>query len=251
MKKTGRLHTGLSIWIGMVLCGASVLAVPPATAPATLPASAPATVATTSAPAVKKPSVEELLATRPAAPLHFTRTPITAVLQALGKTFALEVVNNYKFTTVIKDPVTKVEQELENIITVNFDSISARDAINSVNGTIVALGYTIVESVRGDPPSVVLTIVPTRTDAGKLISVYRGNDPEQIPEGDTLRTQIMSYNNTDPDKLRTFLTAVVGKDAKITINPGNQTVTITDTSTHILAAAKLLKVLETPAPESK
>jgi type II secretory pathway component GspD/PulD (secretin) len=96
-----------------------------------------------------------------------------------------------------------------------------------------------------------VTVVPTRTDAGTLIPVFQGNDPEQIPEGGDLRTQVMSFKQTDPDKLQTFLATVVDKEAKIAINPGNKTVTITDTSAHVRAAAKLLQLLESQGPEKK
>jgi type II secretory pathway component GspD/PulD (secretin) len=236
MNTMGRLYIGLLAWVFSALYGVSVIASSPTSTPATLPATAPTPPATTSAPAAKKPSVEELLASRPKAHLSFQAAPIPRVLSSVAKTYDLDVVNNY---------------ELPGIVTMDFANMSAREALNSLNGTIVALGYSLVESVRGEPPRVVVTIVPTRNDAGTLVSVFQGNDPEQIPEGDSLRTQIMSFGLTDPDKLRTFLTAVVGKDAKIAINPGNKTVTLTDTSTHVRAAAKLLQLLASQAPEGK
>jgi type II secretory pathway component GspD/PulD (secretin) len=231
MKTTGRLPIGLLIWISTTLCGAALFASPPASAPA------PTTAATaTSAPAAKKPSVDDLFASRPKARLSFHATPIPDVLSSIAKTYDFDVVNNY---------------ELTGIVTMDFENMSARDALNSLNGTIVGLGYTFVESVRGEPPRVVVTVVPTRTDAGTLIPVFQGNDPEQIPEGSDLRTQVMAFKQTDPDKLQTFLATVVGKEAKIAINPGNKTVTITDTSAHVRAAAKLLQLLESQAPEKK
>jgi type II secretory pathway component GspD/PulD (secretin) len=239
MNTIGRRHIGLLAWISTAFCGAALVASPPATTPATLPpptTTAPAAV--TAASAAKKPSVDELLAFRPKAHLRFQGEPIPSVLSSIART--------YDFDLVIAD-----DYKLAGIVTMDFDNMSARDALNSINGTIVALGYTFVESVRGQPPRVVVTIVPTRTDAGTVIPVFHGSDPEQIPEGGDLRTQIMPFNKTEPEKLQTFLTAMVAKDVKIAINPGNKTVTITDTSTHVRAAAKLLQLLESQAPEGK
>jgi type II secretory pathway component GspD/PulD (secretin) len=97
----------------------------------------------------------------------------------------------------------------------------------------------------------VLTIVPTKTDAGTLVPVYYGNDPAQIPEGDARRTQVLTFDAVDPDKARDMIVSVVGKQAEITVNPSTKTIIITDTGTHIHTAAALLQALEKQAAEKK
>jgi hypothetical protein len=227
MNTLGRLCFGLLLGFSPALAAASPTAgtQPPSTAPSTTTATAP-----------KKATVAELLATRPAAPLHLSNTSIPNALKIVGKTYDLDIINNYEFA---------------GVVFINYDSLSARQAIDALNAAIAGVGYTIVESVRGQNPRVVLTVVPTRVDAGAVRPVFEGNDPEKIPEGLDIRTQIMPFGKTDPDKLRTFLAAVIDRDAPLTINPTTKTITITDTSTHVRAAAKLLQLLESQGSDNK
>jgi len=197
---------------------------PAATAPAT---QAPATA--------KKPTVEELLASRKPVSFDFSVAPMKDVLDFVAKSYGVEIVNNYPLT---------------DRITLQFADLDARQAINILNSSILALGYTIIESVRGDPAHVVLTVVPTKADAGTLVPVYYGTDPDRIPEGDARRTQVMAFNAVDPQKAKDALVSVIGKQAEITVNPSNKTIIITDTASHVHIAAALLQMLDKQAAEN-
>jgi type II secretory pathway component GspD/PulD (secretin) len=199
---------------------------PPATAAAAVAATAPAT----------KPSVDELLAARKPAPFDFSAAPMIDVMDYVSRSYDLDIVNNYPLT---------------DRVTMQFAHLSAREAINILDSSILPLGYTLIESVRGDPARVVLTVAPTKLDAGRLMPVFYGNDPDQIPEGEAQRTQVMTLKAVDPQKAHDTLVAVLGKQAEITINPSNKTIIIADTSTHVHMAAALLQMLEKQAADNK
>ena len=202
----------------------SAPAVPAATA--TAPAGAPA----------RKPTVEELLSAKKPVAFDFSVAPMQDVMDHVARSYDLEIVNNYSLT---------------DRVTMQFERLSAREAINILDSSILTLGYTLIESVRGDPPHVVLTVAPTKADAGRLVPVYYGNDPDQVPEGEARRTQVMTLKAVDPQKANDTLVAVLGKQAEIIVNPSNKTIIITDTSSHVHTAAALLRMLETQAAENK
>ena len=201
-------------------------------APATAAAAA---TAAASVPA-RKPTVEELLSAQKPVAFDFSVAPMKEVMDFVAQSYDLEIVNNYPLT---------------DRVTMRFERLSAREAINILDSSILALGYTLIESVRGDPARVVLTVAPAKSDAGRLVSVFYGNNPDQIPEGEARRTQVMTLKAVDPQKANETLVAVLGKQAEITVNPANKTIIITDTSSHVHTAAALLRMLETQAAEDK
>jgi type II secretory pathway component GspD/PulD (secretin) len=203
---------------------------PGRSAPATASAPTTAPKTTTSAPATQ-PTVAELLS-RKTATFDFNDVTIPDLMDYISKTYDLDVFNTY---------------DLKGLVTMKTDRVTARQAINSLNSTILALGYTLVESVRGNPPRVVLTVVPTRANAGSLVPVYYGTNPDKIPEGLEMRTQIMTFSGIDADKVRTYLSAVISPQADIQISASSKTITLTDTGSHVHAAASLLQTLEKQA----
>ena len=72
---------------------------------------------------------------------------IPTIIDFIAKSYDMDIVNEY---------------ELKGLVTIKSQNMNARQAINTLDSTIEALGYTLLESVRGDPPRVVLTVLPTR-----------------------------------------------------------------------------------------
>ena len=62
-----------------------------------------------------------------------------------------------------------------------------------------------------------------------------------------MRTQIMTFSGIDADKVQTFLSAVIGRQADMTVDASTKTITLTDTGSHVHAAAGLLQTLEKQA----
>jgi type II secretory pathway component GspD/PulD (secretin) len=230
MNRWGCIGIGVGAWMLAATSGAA----PAQSAPATDRAPAP-TSTTASAPTAPatRPTVAELL-THKTAPFNFDDVAIPAIIDFISKTYDIEIFCASTY-------------ELKGLVTMKFDNVTARQAINSLNSTLLTLGYTLVESVRGDPPRVVVTVVPTRADAGTFISTYYGSNPDLIPEGDAMRTQIMTFSAADPEQVRTLISAVIGRQAEMSVNASTMTVTLTDTGSHVRAAAALLQTLDKQA----
>jgi type II secretory pathway component GspD/PulD (secretin) len=229
----------------------------PATFAAATAAAAPATAA------VKKPTFDELLAGK-TAPFDFEDTPVNAVIDALGKNYGIEIEHNYqkndagKNVPVIVDIIAAKPDNPLPVprITIKMPgSISAHDAVDVVNATIMPFGFAVIGSVRlrddaAHTPYGVLTIVATRKDAGAP-PVYYGMDADKIPEGDQLRTQVITLKNLDISKAHDIVTSVLAKNADIVVNADRKMLIITDTDTHIHSAVTVLQILENQAAPGK
>jgi type II secretory pathway component GspD/PulD (secretin) len=143
------------------------------------------------------------------------------------------------------------QYSLKEHITIRAGKVNAAQALILLKDMLLPLGYTGLESVRGDPPHVVLTIVAVKRETGTMIPISRGMDPEKIPKTDDLVTQVMTLTNLDPAKAREAAASVLGERADITVNVESKTLIITDSSANIRRAAALLLVLEKQAAEAK
>jgi len=237
-KRTGMVWAAViaaAIGIGRTWAADSAPASAPAAAAST-PAATEASVGNATEPLA---SVDELLSKKLVS-IDLEAKPITEVLDFLAKTYGIEISK-------------RANEDLpQERITLKPDHpMAAREAINSVNDALLVLGYTMVETVKGDPPVVVATVLPTRRDAGGHVPVYYGNDPEKIAEGDTIRTQVFVLTNVEPAKARETIASVLGARADVTLNNPTHTMIVTDTGTHVHTAASLLIVLEKQAAEAK
>lgn len=242
------LFFGLAVLAAVPLCAQ--------TAPSTTPSSAAST-------APQKPSFDQLLAGKTAA-FSYTDAPVNTVIDALGKTYGIEVENNYRnnergvSVPVIVDITASRQGEALPVplITARISGeISAREALAIVNATIMPYGFAAVETVRlradTKAPYPVVTILPTRKDAGASRPVFYGMDPKSIPEGDEIRTQVIALKNLELTKAKDIVASVLGKGADITVNEDRKTLILTDTATHIHSAAVVLQILENQAAAPK
>ena len=205
--------------------------------PATAAASAPATATAPASAPSKKIAVDEVLSKKLAS-FNYERAPIATVIKHIAESYDLDVNNEYDLT----DNITFIR-----------DDVSARQAINFLNTTLLSLGYTVIETVPEgqSPPRRKLTSVPTTKDAGTLVPLYSGYDPAMIPEGNERRTQVMVLKNADVEKARDMIVAIVGRQAEVTINVPTKTLIITDTSSHVHTSAALVTQLEKEAAAGK
>lgn len=202
----------------------------------TMPQSARATPAPAasnpSATRPKRPSVSEIRSKK-TVDFDFEGASVSDILTFMGKSYDVKI--EYAF-----------EDRLTDLLTIKRKDVSEAEAVKIMNLAIQSRGYAIVESVRDDegPPRVALTVLQTKKDAGREAPVYSGNDPEKIPEGNELRTQIITVKNVDLEKHRGMIESALSKDAEITIKPEEKTLIVTDTSTHVHTLVFTLQVLE-------
>lgn len=226
-----------SRWLGMVLAvGGMAVATfgqtAPQGAPPTNAATRPApTAASDPASRPRRPTVAEVLSKKKVK-FEFAAATANEVLAFMGQQFDAKIENAFA-------------QELDDRLTINTE-LSATEAINILNSGLQPKGYSVSPSVRTDEgtPRLVLTLLQIKADAGDLTQVFVGMDPAAIPEGNEMRTQIMTVKNVDLEKYKDMITAVLSKQASININVDTKTLMITDTSTHIRSLASLLQVLD-------
>ncbi len=219
--------------------------------PATQPA-LPAASATASTQAAKTPPVDDLLPKNKAA-VDLEQKTIPETLDFLAKTYGLSV------TSRATDDLPK-----EKITLKPEQPMAAKEAIDAVNDSLLVLGFTIVKTAQGDPPQVVLTVVPTRPVTSLVDPLNKdrepeefetpvgfGNDPDKIPEGDSLRTQVFTLKSVDPAKARETIASVLSARATVTVDPSMNRLIVTDSGTHVHTAAALLAVLEKQADATR
>jgi type II secretory pathway component GspD/PulD (secretin) len=221
---------------GIGIATVSALAQPvPSTSPSTAPATAPA--------AAKKPTVDQLLP-KDAVTLNFKDVTLKEALDTIGEKYGISVRNVYDLVSRQDDP-DAVGEPIR--ITLVNKSMTARQAIAMINGSLLLMGYTISENVTGDPPKVVLTVIQSGRRDTTGIQVYFGQDPAEIPEGPQMRTQVMTLTRVKASDAKEYLLAAMGLPADsdvISVNETARQLVITDTATHVRQAAGLLLVLE-------
>jgi type II secretory pathway component GspD/PulD (secretin) len=194
---------------------------------------APATTtgsATTTRP--KRPALTEVISGKKV-DFDFEAATPSEVLDFMGKSFDVTIENAYR-------------QQLTDILTIKLKSLGALEAVNIVNLGLQTKGYAVVPSVRTDEktPRVALTVLQIKPNAGDAAPVFIGMDPSAIPEGNEMRTQIITVKNVDLEKYRDMITAVLGKQASININADTKTLMVTDTSTHVRSLVSMLQLLD-------
>ena len=209
--------------------GAAALAQTAPGAPATAPA---ATAGSTTR--AKRPPLAEVLS-RKKVDLDFELVSPSDVLEYLGKSYDAQVENAFR-------------KQLTDRLTIKRTNVDAMEALNLLNLGIQSMGYSVVPTVRTNDgtPQVVLTVVQIKDSAGKQAPVFTGMDPAKIPEGNELRTQIITVKFMDLEKARDLIIAPLSQDASLNIDPDNKTLIVTDTSTHIRSLVNILQVLDKP-----
>jgi len=163
----------------------------------------------------------------------FSNEPIANVVAYVARSFNFRLIDPYK---------------LQQTITMKFkEPLGAKDAIDILDQSLLALGYTVQRETIGNPPIVQLRVTTASQHPG--LRVFNGIDPTQIPDNDELRTQVIPLTHVDPEKARQLVVPVLDQKADITVNAGSKTLIITDTNSRIRTAVSLLQVLEKQATE--
>jgi type II secretory pathway component GspD/PulD (secretin) len=194
--------------------------------------------ATGPATAPSKSLAEQVEAILPSTkiPFEYSDTPVSEVIASAAKSFGFRVIDQYQ----LKDKVTMRIRE----------PLSARDALVVLEQIMLPLGYTIQKEILPlDPPVLQLRIVKTTYQAN--VPVFTGTDPEKVPQGDELRTQVIPLKGIEADKAREMVAPVLDRKAEMVVDKANRELIITDSGSHIRTALTLIQVLEKQAAENK
>lgn len=187
-------------------------------------------------------------ATRPAGPvtveslLPAKKIPFDISDQTIAD-LSVYIAKSYGFRLI--DPF-----RLQQRVTIKLrDPVSAAEAIDLLDQTLLPLGYTVMREARTNPTLLELRITTTTKQTG--LPIHTGGDPAGIPNTDELRTQIISLRYVEPQKAADLIAPVLDAKADITVNPSSKTLIITDTANRIRTAATLIQVLEKQAAEKQ
>jgi type II secretory pathway component GspD/PulD (secretin) len=171
-------------------------------------------------------------------PIDISDQPVAEMATYIAKSFNFRLVDPF---------------QLQQRVTIKLrEPVTAAEAIQLLDQTLLSMGYTVMREVRVDPPMLELRITSAAQQGGlPQLPVHSGADPARIPATDELRTQVISLTYTDPQKARDLIAPVLDAKADVTINTVAKTIMITDTSSRIRTAASLIQVLEKQAAEKQ
>ena len=157
--------------------------------------------------------------------LNFDQATLKTVLDYLAEEAGLIVIN---------------ETELEGRISMfNKKPMSLDDAIDVLNAVLFEEEYTAVRRGR------VLKIVSLEDAKNQSIPVYYGADPEQIPETDTIVTQVVPIKYANADEIEDDLDGLIDDEfAEMTANQSANAIIITDTQANIRRLVKIISSLD-------
>ncbi|HXE51416.1 MAG TPA: secretin N-terminal domain-containing protein, partial [Tepidisphaeraceae bacterium] len=156
--------------------------------------------------------------------LHFQNAPINSILEQLSR--------DYDFRIPINEAPTSLRINL-----IAETPVTPQEAIALLNSALRPSGYTAIATGN------ILKVV-SASKGRKLTPVFTGQDPDQIPENDDLRTQVVPVSGLDAVKLRQDLTPLVGSDAEMSANAASNSIVLTDTSSNIKRIVTIIHDLD-------
>jgi general secretion pathway protein D len=178
----------------------------------------------------------------------------------------------YDLSTV-NMPILKNEGMADELISVNFDHVDIRIMLktigditginfildDSVQGTVTVMSptkirlsevYRILESIlevkgyAAVPSGNLVKIVP-RAKAGRHnLQVRVGSDPDEIPQNDSLITQIIPLKYAQASEVDQIIKPLLDSDAHVAAYPRTNSILITDRSANIHHIARIIQKLD-------
>ena len=201
------------------------------------PSARPATRPTTLSPAMAdaRDRAARRLAAQPSAPtppaeetplrLNFRGAPLDLVLDYLSEAAGFIII---------------LETEVKGKLDVwSNQPLSRAEAVELLNQVLAKNGYAALQEGR------TLTILTQEEARRRNSPVRSGNDPESIPFGDQVITQIIPVRFVNAVQLSRDLTPLFPPTATIAANEGGNAVVVTDTQSNIRRIAEIIRALDT------
>ncbi|MCK5805677.1 MAG: hypothetical protein KAI66_22785 [Lentisphaeria bacterium] len=183
--------------------------------------SAQVTTEQASASATSEAAVREDAAIR----LNFRGAPLDAVLDHLSKAAGFVIVK---------------EGTLDGTVDVlSHKPLTAAEAVDLLNTVLTPHGLVAIQTDR------ILKIVPRDKAKSHDLPVHSGADPEAIPKGENMVTQIVPVRHADAVKLLENLEPLLSSYSSISANQSSNAVIITDTQTNIRRLVSVIQALDT------
>ncbi len=149
---------------------------------------------------------------------------------------------------------------VSDITGVNFvvdDNV--RGTVTLISPTEVRLGevFKVLESVlevkgyAAVPAGSLVKIVPKAQATQRNLATRIGADPQAIPPGDTLVTQLIPLRYADAAEVNSLISPLASTGSYVTTYPRTNTILITDTSSNIRRIAEIISVFDVPGTQEE
>ncbi len=165
----------------------------------------------------------------------------------------------------------------DELISVNFDQVDIRIVLKTISD-ITGINFVIDESVKGTvtvisptnirldevykvlesilevkgfaavPAEGVVKIVPRAEAAQRNLQVRIGSNPYEIPQSDSLVTQIIPLSYADATEVSRIIKPLLARSSYMAIYPRTNSILITDISSNIHHVAKIIQQLDVQRP---
>lgn len=201
---------------------------------------------------------------------------LLAAVAPAGSLYAAEAANSgndlSSYYNGIKNP--------DEMISLNFDQVDIRVMIKTI-GDITGINFVVDDSVTGTvtvmlptkirlgdihkvleavlevkgyaavPSGGLVKIVPAAKAIKQNVNVRFGADPDEIPENDTIVTQVIPLSYADVAEVSTIVKGMLPSTAYIATYPKTNSILITDISSNIHRVARVIRKLDMKGSEEK
>jgi general secretion pathway protein D len=175
-------------------------------------------------PAVKAPVLDEQGMADELISLNFDKVDIHAVLKTIGEITGI----NFVVDKSVTGPITVMSPT----------QIRLGDLYGVLESILDVQGYAAVPS--GD----LVKIVPKADAARRSLRVRIGSDPDQIPQVDSIVTQIMPLVYADVEEVSRIIKPFLAADSQMSTYLRTNSIVVTDTSSNIHHLARIIQKLD-------
>jgi general secretion pathway protein D len=175
-------------------------------------------------PAVKAPVLDEQGMADELISLNFDKVDIHAVLKTIGEITGI----NFVVDKSVTGPITVMSPT----------QIRLGDLYGVLESILDVQGYAAVPS--GD----LVKIVPKADAARRSLRVRIGSDPDQIPQVDSIVTQIMPLVYADVEEVSRIIKPFLAADSQMSTYSRTNSIVVTDTSSNIHHLARIIQKLD-------
>lgn len=176
-------------------------------------------VMTVNAPVLNEPGMADELIS-----LNFDKVDIHAVLKTVGDITGI----NFVVDKSVTGPITVMSPT----------KIRLGDLYGTLESILDVQGYAAV------PAGDLVKIVPKAEAAKRSLQVRIGSDPEQIPQVDSVVTQIMPLKYADAEEVSRIIQPFLAGDSQMSTYARTNSIVVTDTSSNIHHLARIIQRLD-------
>jgi general secretion pathway protein D len=200
-------------------------------------------------------------------------SPTTSAFGSTENGEPLESKKQESFDTAFRLPILTDSNMANELISVNFNQMDIRTVIKTI-GDITGINFVVDDSVQGTvtvmsptkirladiyeflqsilevkgyaavPAGNLVKIVPRAEAMKRNLMVRTGSDPSEIPQSDAIVTQIIPLRYADATEVSQIVKPLLSTGSQIATYPKTNSIVITDTSSNISHAARVIQRLD-------